>query len=157
MYFDGSDIGYVRDINAIGHTPSGDLLISPISDFTIVDTNNNSIKIREQDLAQFNAQSLGEVTAGTWDMYFDGSDVGLTEDGEDIYGVSIDSATGDIYITVQGAFSVGSVGGDGDDIFRCKPISLGENTACNFGDVMYFDGDAHRFWSKNFVALSIVP
>ena len=59
----------------------------------------------DEDLLIFTPASLGETTSGTWELYFDGSDVGLSVSSEDIYGTWLDD-NGDIYLTTKGAFTV---------------------------------------------------
>ena len=40
---------------------------------------------KDEDVLAFTPTSLGDVTSGSWAMYFDGSDVGLAEtSGEDV-------------------------------------------------------------------------
>ncbi|MEI2691376.1 MAG: hypothetical protein V9H69_17390 [Anaerolineae bacterium] len=102
----------------------------------------------------FTPTALGAVTSGTWSLYFDGSDVGLnTTNNEDVVGAWIDDATGDIYLTTLGAFSVSGVSGDGADIFICTPGSLGSTTSCTFS--MYWDGSANGFAGEVVDGMSI--
>ncbi len=140
-FFDGSDVGLTQggeDIDTIALTPNGDLLISTIGNFSVP-----GIGGRDEDLMLFEATSLGENTSGTWDRYFDGSDVGLRNNAEDVRGAWIDDENGDIYLTTRGNFSVPGLSGDGADIFICAPASLGVSTSCTFS--LYWDGSANGF------------
>jgi len=68
-------------IDAFALAPDGKLVMSftqPAGVPGIVGT------VDDSDLVKFNATSLGATTAGTFQRYFDGSDVGLTTDAEDI-------------------------------------------------------------------------
>jgi hypothetical protein len=138
MYFDGSQVGLTTsadNIDAIGFTPSasgGKLLISTTgSPGVVYNPPFTGFSDTDEDLLAFTATSLGAVTSGTWEPYFDGSDVGLTQSSEDVNGVFVGN-NGDIYLTTLGAFSVTGVSGGGDDIFKCVPSSMGATTACSF-------------------------
>jgi hypothetical protein len=144
MYFDGSDVGLTtssEDIDAIGFTPDGKLVISAFGSPRVP-----GVSGQDEDLLAFTATSLGWTTSGTWAMYFDGSDVGLANTAsEDVWGTWIDGANGDIYLTTQGVFAVVGSSGDGTDIFICHPSSVGGNTSCTFGPGLYWDGSAQGF------------
>lgn len=142
LYFDGSDVGLnsnAEDIDAIGLTPNGRLLISTLGNFNV------SMGVRDEDLLVFNALSLGWQTTGSWGFYFDGSDVELTESSENLWGVSIDSSTGELYLSSLGFFAVAGLNGDGGDVFLCHPSQLGFQTACTFDSELYWDGSLNGF------------
>jgi uncharacterized repeat protein (TIGR01451 family) len=150
-YFDGSDVGLragKEDVDAIGFTPDGRLVVSTARSFRVP-----GLFGRDEDLIVFNDTSLGKSTSGTWEMYFDGSDVGLNSFTENIWGTWIDSDTGKIYLTTRGRFSVEGVGGDGADIFACTPDSLGTTTSCTFA--MFWNGSAHGFAGEKVHAFTI--
>ena len=87
-------------------------------------------------------------------MYFDGSDVGLSNtSNEDVNGVWVD-ATGKIYLTTLGNFSVSGVSGDGSDIFVCTPGTLGSTTTCTLA--MYWDGSVNGFSGEDTDSLSVI-
>ena len=152
-YFDGSDVGLSvssEDIDAIDFAPDGRLLISTTGSFSVTGVSGN-----DEDLIAFSPTSLGSTTAGTWSLYFDGSDVALnTSSSEDINGVWVDPANSQIYLTTLGAFSVAGVSGDGADIFVCTPGSLGSTTTCTFS--MYWDGSAFGFAGEVADGIAIV-
>jgi hypothetical protein len=100
------------------------------------------VTARDEDLLAFSPTSLGATTSGTWALYFDGSDVALTNSTEDVDGVSI-ASDGKIYLSTTGVFSVSGVSGDDEDVFVCTPTSLGDTTACNFSSTLFFDGSAN--------------
>jgi len=129
-YFDGSDVELTtnsEDIDSVGFAPDGRILISTTGSFSVTGVSGN-----DEDLLAFAPTSLGSNTSGTWSLYFDGSDVGLDNNSEDINGASVDPVTGLIYLTTTGNFSVTGVSGTGGDIFICTPSSPGSNTACTF-------------------------
>ncbi len=155
MYFDGSDVGLTttsEDIDALQVNTDGSLILSFIGSYTVTGASG-----ADEDLARFVPTSLGTNTAGTWSIYFDGSDVGLTATTEDTNGIWIDSANGDIYLTMLGAFSVTGASGDGADIFVCHPITLGSATSCSFGPGLYWDGSLNGFSGEVLDAVEIVP
>lgn len=147
MYFDGSDVGLTsngEDVDAIGFAPDGRLLISTNGNPSVVGVSGDS----DEDLLAFSATSLGSTTSGTWAMYFDGSDVGLgSSSSEDTAGTWVDAATGDIYLTTRGSFTVTGASGTSTDIFTCAPGTLGTSTTCTFS--LFWDGSANGFGSEN--------
>lgn len=135
LYFDGSTVGLDaagEDVNAIGFAPDGRLLISTLGNY-----NTGSISGSRSDLLVLDNGSLL--------LYFDGSDVELTDNTENISGVWVDS-NGDIYLATNGAFTVTGASGDGSDLFICTPISLGDNTSCTYS--FFWDGSANGFGAQ---------
>ncbi|MBE9066334.1 hypothetical protein IQ260_06680 [Leptolyngbya cf. ectocarpi LEGE 11479] len=141
LFFDGSDVGLDtngEDIDSIGLTAGGDLVIGTSGSFSV-----SGLSGKDEDLLVFTDTSLGANTSGTWALYFDGSDVGLNNNGnEDVNGTWIDP-NGDIYLSTKGAFSVSGASGDGADIFRCALGSTGANTSCTFD--IFWDGSTNGF------------
>jgi len=130
-FFDGSDVGLTtsgEDIDAVDFAPDGRLLLSTLGSFGVSGASG-----ADEDLIAFTATSLGSNTAGTWAVYFDGSDVGLnSSSSEDVNGVWVDPELGEIYLSVLGSFGVNGVSGAGGDIFICTPSQLGSTTNCTF-------------------------
>ena len=152
FFFDGSDVGLTlngEDIDAMSVSTDGKLVISTIGSYSV-----SGVSGADEDLLIFTATAFGASTSGTWAQYFDGSDVGLnSSSSEDVYGVSI-AATGDLYLTTAGTFSVTGASGNGTDIFKCVPGSLGTTTSCTFS--MYWDGSANGFGSEIMDGVEIV-
>ena len=143
MYFDGSAFGLDsagEDVDGIGFAPDGRLLISTLGNY-----NTGSISGSRSDLL---------VLDGTLALYFDGSDVELTDNTENISGVWVDS-NGDIYLATTGAFTVTGASGDGADIFVCTPLSLGDTTSCTYS--FFWDGTANGLSSGQIDGLAIAP
>ena len=140
-YFDGSDVGLdtsSEDIDAIGFLPDGRLVVSTSGSFGV-----SGVSGQDEDLIAFDDTSLGETTAGSWALYFDGTDVGLdTSSAEDVHGTWIDDNE-TIYLTTRDAFAVTGVSGDAADIFTCTPGTTGDNTSCTFD--LFWDGSANGF------------
>lgn len=95
---------------------------------------------------------LQPTAVGAWEIYFDGSDVGLTSASENIWGAEIVDS-GDIYLTTTSTYAVPGLSGDGDDFFTCSPITLGATTACNFN--LYWNGAAYGIGGEWLDALAI--
>lgn len=139
LYFDGSDVGLADSgeyLDALGLDAAGRLLISTEGTFKV-----GTLTAQDEDLVAFTATSWGSTTAGSWAFYFDGSDVALTDGSEDINSVALRNNA--LYLTTNGAFAaVGTstrLSGDQNDIFACTPLSLGDNTQCNFA--LIFNGN----------------
>jgi hypothetical protein len=143
MYFDGSDVGLTsngEDVDSIGFAPDGRLVIS-----TSGSSSTNGLSSRDEDIIVFNQSSLGANTDGSFEMYFDGSDVGLsTSSGEDVDAISI-TRDGTIYMSTVGSFSVTGISGRDEDVFVFEPSTLGSSTSGTFRPELYFDGSAYGF------------
>lgn len=138
MYFDGSDVGLSsngEDIDGLGLLPGGDLLIS-----TIGSAGANGIGgVRDEDIIRFSG-SYGGATSGSFSMYFDGSDVGLSNSGGEDVDAFSNLSSGVITFSTAGNFSAGGVTGADEDLTDFSPSSLGGNTSGSFAT--YFDGTA---------------
>jgi subtilisin len=134
MFFDGSDVmssGVVIDGFAV--VSSNDLLITLAGSATISGLGS----VDDSDILRFRATSLGANTTGTWTMYFDASDVGLTTDAEDVDGIEL-LTNGKLLISTAGDFSVPGLSGQDRDIILFTPSMLGWTSTGTFS--MYFDG-----------------
>lgn len=134
LIFDGSDVGLGGlAIDGMAVLPGGDILLS----FTAAATFSNIGTVDDSDIVRFTPTSLGANTAGTFSMYFDGSDVGLSTSDEDVDAISID-ASGRLIISTVGACSMNGASGQDEDLFTFNATSLGSNTAGTFS--LLFDG-----------------
>lgn len=76
LYFDGSDVGLTsdsEDIDAFTLRADGSLLISTLARVTVPGVQ----RITGADLLLFQPTSTGHETSGSWQMFFDTSDVAL--------------------------------------------------------------------------------
>ena len=104
-----------------------------------------SINGKSRDLVVFTPTSLGENTAGSWDLYFDGSDVGLlSASGDSIEAVHVDEETGALYLVTSG---------QGGQIMVCSPVSLGQNTSCTF--TLFWNGPDYGLDTAQIDAIAI--
>ena len=132
LIFDGSDVGLGSlEISGLAVLPSGDLLLS----FTAAGT-VGGIAVDDSDIVQFTPTSLGSTTAGSFSLYFDGSDVGLTSNGEDVDAITL-AADGRLIISTTGGFSGTGASGADEDLFIFTG-TLGANTSGTFA--LHFDG-----------------
>ncbi len=141
----GADVGLTKgaeDIDGLGIDANGNLLISTIGTAKVPGA-TGELEAKDQDILKLDAG------AGTWSLYFDGSDVALTENSEDIRSIAMNVASGTltdptIYLTLSGDFDVTSDNadeGDKNDVEGCTPSSLGESaTACFF--FKFLDGES---------------
>lgn len=133
MFFDGSDVGVGSlDLLAFSIVDADTLLLSFNSAITL-----GGLVINPQDIVRFDATSLGSTTAGTFSMYFDGSDVGLAASAENIDALAL-LPDGRILISTTGSSSVPGVSGLDEDVLAFAPTSLGSVTSGTWA--MYFDG-----------------
>ena len=160
MYLDGSDVGFdttAEKIDSLGLLPDGRVLISTTGNPAVAGLTGG----RDEDVLAFTPTSLGDITSGSWGMYFDGSDVGLAEtSGEDVD--ALDVVNGRVYLSTADNFAVNGVAGADEDVFVCESISLGDVTACNYLPALYFDGSTWNLSANdvdafNFLASGPVP
>jgi hypothetical protein len=156
LLLDGSDVGLDtsgEDLDAIGRSADGRLFAGTGGAFSVPGLSGGA-----SDLLLFTATSLGDVTAGSWSMLFDGADVGLGDGSnsfyEDVDAAWRDAATGDLYLATNGDFTTGGgFGGDQDDIVRCEAVVpseavvLGEATGCTWR--FYWNGAEHGLNGEN--------
>ena len=102
----------------------------------------------------FTPEELGEETAGTWEIYFSGPDVGLTSDKEDISGAAV-GVDGKIYLTTASTFSVAEVSGNREDVFVFNPATLGSPTSGVYDSVLFFRGGPQGLTSINLLGIDI--
>ncbi|MEL7314883.1 MAG: ExeM/NucH family extracellular endonuclease [Cyanobacteria bacterium J06559_3] len=137
LIFDGSDVGLTtnnEDVDALTRLPDGSLLISTQGTPSIDGIQGP----RDEDLLRFEATSLGADTSGSFSLFFDGSDVRLNQNGEDVDAVSM---RGDeLFLSTTGAFNVEGLFGRDEDVSSFTPTSTGSTTAGDFGSELFFDG-----------------
>jgi len=134
MVFDGSDVGWGKvDLEAFDVLADGSFLLTPSKKLMIPGVG----EVLPSDIMRFIPTTLGSTTAGVWEWYFDGSDVGLNSNGEYIDAIAFDPS-GRLLISSEGAFDAGGVKGNDEDLFTFTKLSLGATTAGSWA--LYFDG-----------------
>jgi hypothetical protein len=133
MYFDGSDVGLgATDIDAFDFMPDGAILLSLDSSFKVPGVGT----VADADIVKFIPTAVGNNTAGTFAIYLDGSDVGLTSAAEDIDAIGL-MPDGQLVVSTLGNFNVGVMGKD-EDLLRFTALSLGWHSQGSWS--MHFDG-----------------
>lgn len=142
IVFDASDVGITKNVVAIDRLPNGSLLLSLGAPQTVPGLG----KVTPQDVIRFVPTSLGDNTAGTFEWYLDGSDVGLTTAGEKIDGLywrEDSSADAPLALSITGNGSVPRQSGGNltvadEDVINFVVVHYGANSAGKWR--MSFDG-----------------
>jgi hypothetical protein len=127
LFYDGSLYGLTvnsENVDAIAFDETGALLLSTTGNYSVTGLPAGA----DEDLLRFDGAAHS--------LYFDGShNAGLT--AEDIAGASV-APGGDIYLSLLDGFNLGGVGapgvrGNGLDVIKCVPASLGAGaTSCAY-------------------------
>jgi hypothetical protein len=80
MYFDASDVGIFRNVAAFGLTEEGTILMSLSATQWVAGAGN----VRPRDVIMFQATSTGPDTAGSFSLFLNSRDAGLTTASEKI-------------------------------------------------------------------------
>jgi hypothetical protein len=158
LYFDGSDVGLsgtAENIDAVAQLADGRLLISTTGAISVTGASG-----QDEDLVAFTPTTLGATTAGSWSLYFDGSDVGLsTNDNEDVNALYVreGGANPTLYLSTLGNFSVTGSSGANEDAFAFAPSSIGSTTAGTFGPDLAFDGSLYGLALLAIDGIHLVP
>ena len=133
-WFDGSDVGLGSlAIDAFDIISDTELLLSLTTPSTIA-----GIAVDDSDIVRFRANQLGTTTTGSFDLWLDGSDVGLTTDGEDIDGIQL-LEDGTVLISTLGFAQVPGLPRTTDeDILQFDPSRLGNQSVGTWS--IYLDG-----------------
>ena len=138
-----------EDIDAVELLSNGHILFSTSGAVVVTGVSSD-----DKDLLEFAPTTLGATTAGTYSLYFDGSDVDLTASGEDVDGAAVD-ATGKIYLSTLSNFAVTGVSGADEDVFVFTPTSTGSTTAGTYSSTLYFDGSVHGLAANDVFAIDL--
>ena len=132
MYF---DVGVTVNLDAFAYAGSSAILMSFAEPTSLPGIG----AIDDSDIVRFTPTTLGDNTTGTFQFYFDGSDVGLSTDDEDVNAV-MPLAQGRFMLSTSGPFSLnnGALTGTASDLLLFLPTQLGANTAGNWW--FAFDG-----------------
>ncbi|MCA9929731.1 MAG: hypothetical protein KC419_14690, partial [Anaerolineales bacterium] len=133
MVFDGSDVGVTNDVNAFTILGDGSFLISFDTGTSVPGVGT----VDDSDVVRFVPTTLGSSTSGTFEWYFDGSDVGLTTNGEDVDAVHV-MADGKVLMSTTGGYNVSGASGADEDVIIFTPTTLGSATSGSWA--IYFDG-----------------
>ena len=133
-YFDGTDVGLSSvNVDAFELMSDGSILLSLNASLSIAGLGT----VTNADIIRFTPTSLGDITAGSFSWYFDGSDVGLTQAAENIDAISF-APDGRLLFSTSGNLGVTGVSAVDEDITAFTPTQLGATTSGSF--TWYFDG-----------------
>ena len=157
MFFDGSDVGLTtkaEKIDAVTGLPDGSWLISTRGSGGVTGVSN----FAAEDILRFTPTRLGATTAGSWSLYADMSDVGITGKAENI--TAIDVATdGRMFLTTSGkigATTAGtSVSGTNEDVVVFRPTALGSTTSGSYPSPLLFDGSLYGLGSNALLGIDV--
>lgn len=126
LYFDGSDVGLTRNVNNFAIREFGTILMT-------LDRPQNVPGVgvvQPQDILLFLPLTLGEDTTGTWQLYFDGSDMELTTTGERLDALAIRESQ--LMVSIRGNGKVDATGQElaarDDDVLVAFLWDLGWDT-----------------------------
>ena len=132
-------------IDALGLASNGRLALSTSGAAAVMRPDNSALKAQDEDVLGFN---LGN---GQWSEFFNGTAIpGLA--AEDVNALWIDPATGDLYISIVGAFNLGGIAGDGRDIVKLTP----SGAPGGYTPSLVWDGSANGF-PTNIDGLEMIP
>jgi hypothetical protein len=152
LYFDGSDVGLIQaseDVDAIEVNAAGTITLSTEGPVDVP-----GISALDEDVLAFVPTSLGSATAGTFSLYFQGSDVGLGEGSEDVDAVGFDPS-GQPHLSASDGFAVPGVSGEDEDVFVFAPTSLGPTTSGSYSPTLGFDGSTFGLDANDVLAVTI--
>ncbi|MBL1264479.1 tandem-95 repeat protein [Methylomicrobium sp. RS1] len=142
LFFDGSDVGLKRNIDALTLDPDGNLVFSLNGINKLLTAPGQLFSARKQDLVRF-IGNTGPDTSGYFELLFDGRKAGLDLAKEHIVGVDIYGEF--LYFSTWGKFNVNDVSGRNGDILRCDlamPILSLPVESCENPEVIFRGGNA---------------
>jgi len=136
--FTGSTVGLTGlAIDAFQVLSDGTILMSFSAPGTVP---NIAGTVDGADIVKFTPTVTGNYSAGTFSMFFDGSDIGLSGTAENVDAFSY--VSGKLRFSTSGAFTLTSgLTGANHDVAVCKAFVSGAATSCTNGTGTYFDGD----------------
>ncbi|MCP5095331.1 MAG: hypothetical protein GY943_07260, partial [Chloroflexi bacterium] len=111
-FFDGADVGlFTANVSSFAILDDETLLMS--IDKTLYLANIGWVS--SNDIIRFMPTELGESTQGSFEMYLDGSDVGLNSSAETIDAIGL-TPDGRLFISTHRSFDTGALTGYGEDL-----------------------------------------
>lgn len=150
LYFDGSLVGLTgaaESVDSVSVLDDGRILLSTAGAVSVP-----GVTGVDSDLIAFTPTALGTATAGTWTVFFDGSDVGLTTAAEDLDGLFVEEVGAgefELYFSTRGALSVPGLTGANEDVAGFHLTTEGAATAGSFGPQLAFDGSVYGLASQD--------
>ena len=132
LFFDGSDVGINKPINDFAIVDNGAAILMVLNGKINLNGPGGAFTSLMSDVVRFNPTSLGTTTSGSWEIYFDGSDVDLSASSEKIDSLALNS-DGTLLISTYGKATVKNSGQTvtamDEDLLAFAPTSTGTNTS----------------------------
>ena len=136
LHFDGSDVGLKHnDLNGFVVLDDGSILMTLTKPRWIAGAGY----VDNSDIVRFTPRSLGLRTAGRFELYMDGSDVGLTRSSEQIDALAL-APDGRVVVSTKGSFWVRGLDGRDEDLIVLNATRLGKHTRGTWA--LYLAGSA---------------
>jgi len=134
IYFDGSDVGLTtnaENVDAFAIRPDGSLLFSTVGSVGVP-----GVAAASEDVLLFRPTTLGTHTAGTWQMYVDGSDIGIST-WEGVDGLS-QLPDGRLIISTQRTASLPGISGSvaPEDLVALTLNTTGNHTSGTWATIL---------------------
>jgi hypothetical protein len=153
MWFDGSDVGLTtnsEDVDAIDVVGST-LYISTVGNVSVPGVGGTS---DDSDILAIALSSTGPTTAGTWSLYADMSDVGLSTDAEDVDALAV-VPTNVLHVSTTGNLRAPGVSAFNDDVATIALSATGGSTAGTWNPVLFLDGSRSGIRRNDLTAVEI--
>ncbi|WP_345325289.1 putative Ig domain-containing protein, partial [Novipirellula rosea] len=149
LYFDGSIVGLAgADIDAFHIQDDGSILLSFDANMRI----GNLGLVRDSDIVKFLPNSHGSLTAGNFEWFLDGSDVGLAPTSGDIDSIGF-TADGQLLVSLLGNYNFPNISLSGDDLLVLNHPVYGADSSGEW--VVYLDGSDVGLDGNNVQGLSV--
>ncbi|HEY1408984.1 MAG TPA: hypothetical protein VF434_08585, partial [Promineifilum sp.] len=140
-YFQGIDVSLSPDsesIDAISIDPDGKLILRVKTNATVDLWPSGTLTVGKADLLAFTFSTGGADTSGTWALYLDADDTGITKQNVDA--AWVDPENGDVYLSVDKNFKFGGIEGKPGTVFVCDPATSAPIGSCAYS--VYWDATA---------------
>ena len=126
MLLDGSDVGLgAADVDAAHRLDDGSLLLSLNIPLDVPGLG----PVDDSDILRFVPETLGKLTSGRLELWFDGSAADLTTPGEDVDAIAL-TPDGELVVSTSSTFVVPAGSGQDEDLIKWDGAEW----------ALYFDG-----------------
>lgn len=147
IHFNGADVGLSaasEGVDAFTFLSDSSILVSTVGSYSVSSTysapgfgSGPVLSGGGEDGLRFTLSTVGDNTTGSWSIYFDGSDVGLSGGKENIDSLSV-LTDGRLLVSTSGKATVPGATAEDEDVLAFAPSSLGAATWGAWS--IYFDG-----------------
>jgi hypothetical protein len=147
------------EIDALAFLPNGDFILSLKDPGEVAGLTGgpDGEWVDDSDLILYRPLGLGVSSHGSMHFYFDGSDVGLSGNNEDIDALAIDDS-GRLIMSTQGLANVPGAGSfNNRTLVRFTPFALGSNTTGSWEQLIDGSDIGLNSTGENIDGLDLVP